>query len=46
MFWLGLLLVACGVFLLVYGGKLFRFALAVALFVLGFSLASWLLAGT
>jgi hypothetical protein len=45
MFWLGLLLVACGVFLLVYGGKLFRFALAVALFVLGFSLASWLLAG-
>ena len=45
MFWLGLLLIACGVFLLVYGGKLFRFALAVALFVLGFSLASWLLAG-
>jgi hypothetical protein len=45
MFWLGLVLVACGIFLLVYGGKLFRFALAVGGFVLGFSLASWLFAG-
>ena len=45
MFWLGLVLVACGIFLLVYGGLLFRFALAVGGFVLGFSLASWLLAG-
>lgn len=45
MFWLGLVLVACGVFLLVYGGMLFRFALAVGGFVLGFSLASWLFAG-
>ena len=44
MFWIGILLAACGVFLLVYGGLLFRFTLAVGLFVLGFSLASWLLA--
>jgi hypothetical protein len=44
MFWIGVLLAACGVFLLVYGGLLFRFTLAVGLFVLGFSLASWLLA--
>lgn len=43
MFLLDILLVACGVFLLVYGGKLFRFALAVGGFVLGFSLAMWLL---
>lgn len=43
MFWVGLLLIFCGVFLLVYGGKLFRFALAVGFFVLGFSLAMWLL---
>lgn len=43
MFWIGILLIAAGVFLLVYGGLLFRFALAVGLFVLGFSLASWLL---
>lgn len=42
MFWMGLLLVACGIFLLVYGGMLFRFALAVGGFVIGFSLASWL----
>ena len=45
MFWLGLLLVACGIFLLVYGSMLFRFAIAVGGFVLGFSLASWLFAG-
>ncbi len=45
MFWMGIVLVACGIFLLVYGGLLFRFALAVGLFVLGFSLASWLFAG-
>jgi len=42
MFWVGLLLILCGVFLLVYGGKLFRFALAVSFFILGFSLAMWL----
>lgn len=42
MFWMGIILAACGVFLLVYGGLLFRFALAVGLFVLGYSLASWL----
>ncbi len=39
----GILLIAAGVFLLVYGGLLFRFALAVGLFVLGFALASSLL---
>lgn len=44
MFLIALLMIACGVFLLVYGGMLFRFALAVGFFVLGFSLASWLLA--
>ncbi len=44
MFWMGILLAACGVFLLVYGGLLFRFSLAVGLFVVGFSLASWLFA--
>ncbi|HEX2368768.1 MAG TPA: DUF4203 domain-containing protein [Acidimicrobiia bacterium] len=43
MFWLGLLLVACGVFLLVYGTMLFRFAIAVAGFVIGFALGWWLL---
>ncbi len=43
MFWIGLLLIASGIFLLVYGGKLFRFALAVGFFVLGFSVAMWLL---
>jgi len=43
MFWIGLLLIASGIFLLVYGGKLFRFALAVGFFVLGFSVALWLL---
>jgi hypothetical protein len=43
MFLLDLLLIACGVFLLVYGGRLFRFALAVGAFVLGFSLSMWLL---
>jgi hypothetical protein len=37
------LLIACGVFLLVYGGKLFRFALAVGAFVLGFGFSMWLL---
>ena len=39
----GLLLVACGVFLLVYGTMLFRFAIAVAGFVIGFALGwgSW-----
>jgi hypothetical protein len=42
MFGLGVLLVACGVFLLVYGGKLFRFGLAVGFFVLGFSITAWL----
>jgi hypothetical protein len=45
MFFIGLLMLVCGVFLLVYGSMLFRFALAVGGFVLGFSLASWLLAG-
>jgi len=40
---LDILLIASGVFLLVYGGRLFRFALAVGGFVLGFSLAMWLL---
>jgi hypothetical protein len=44
MFILDILLIASGVFLLVYGGRLFRFALAVGGFVLGFSLAMWLLA--
>ncbi len=43
MFWLGLLLVACGVFLLVYGTMLFRFAIAVAGFVVGFALGWWLM---
>lgn len=38
----GLLMLGCGVFLLVYGGLLFRFTLAVGLFILGYSLASWL----
>lgn len=38
----GLLMIGCGVFLLVYGGMLFRFTLAVGLFILGYSLASWL----
>jgi hypothetical protein len=42
MFWLGLLMVACGVFLLVYGTMLFRFAIAVAGFVVGFALGWWL----
>lgn len=45
MFWMGVLLAACGIFLLVYGGLLFRFSLAVGFFVIGFSLASWLFAG-
>ncbi|HSQ27958.1 MAG TPA: hypothetical protein VLM80_12620 [Anaerolineales bacterium] len=40
---LDILLIASGVFLLVYGGLLFRFALAVGAFVLGFSLSMWLL---
>ena len=44
MFWMGVLLAACGIFLLVYGGMLFRFSLAVGFFVIGFSLASWLFA--
>jgi hypothetical protein len=39
---IGLLLVGCGVFMLVYGTILFRFALAVAGFVLGFAVAWWL----
>ena len=43
MFWIGILLIASGIFMLVYGGLLFRFALAVGLFVLGFSLSMWLL---
>jgi hypothetical protein len=43
MFLLDILLIACGVFLLVYGGRLFRFALAVGAFVLGFSLSMSLL---
>lgn len=43
MFLLDILLIASGVFLLVYGGKLFRFALAVGAFVLGFSLSMWVL---
>lgn len=45
MFWLGLVMIGCGIFLLVYGGMLFRFSLAVGAFVLGFSIASWLLSG-
>lgn len=40
---IGLVLIACGVFLLVYGGMLFRFALAVGFFILGFSISMWLL---
>ena len=41
--WLiGLVMIGCGIFLLVYGGMLFRFSLAVGLFILGYSLASWL----
>ncbi len=41
--WLiGLVLIGCGIFLLVYGGMLFRFSLAVGLFILGYMLASWL----
>lgn len=43
MVWISILLIAAGIFLLVYGGLLFRFTLAVGLFVLGFSLALWLL---
>jgi hypothetical protein len=43
MFLLDILLIASGVFLLVYGGRLFRFALAVGGFVLGFQLSMWLL---
>lgn len=35
---LDILLIASGVFLMVYGGRLFRFALAVGAFVLGFSI--------
>ncbi len=42
MFWMGIVLAACGIFLLVYGGLLFRFSMAVGFFVIGFSLASWL----
>lgn len=45
MFWIGIVLAACGIFLLVYGGLLFRFSMAVGLFVIGFSLASWLFSG-
>lgn len=45
MFWMGIVLIASGVFLLVYGGLLFRFSLAVGFFVLGFSLASWSFSG-
>lgn len=40
---IGVLLIAAGIFMLVYGGLLFRFALAVGLFVLGFTLSMWLL---
>lgn len=43
MFVIDILMIAAGVFMLVYGGRLFRFALAVGAFVLGFSLAMWLL---
>ncbi|MEJ5248548.1 MAG: hypothetical protein WHS90_12315 [Caldilinea sp.] len=45
MFWMGIVLIASGIFLLVYGGLLFRFSLAVGFFVLGFSLASWSFSG-
>lgn len=45
MFLVGLLVLGCGIFLLVYGSVLFRYGLAVGCFVVGFSLASWLLAG-
>jgi hypothetical protein len=45
MFWMGIVLIASGIFLLVYGGLLFRFCLAVGFFVLGFSLASWSFSG-
>ena len=44
MFWMGILLAACGIFLLVYGGLLFRFSMAVGFFVIGFNLAAWLFA--
>lgn len=45
MFWISLLLIAAGIFILVYGGLLFRFTLATGLFILGLSLGLWLLAG-
>ena len=45
MFWIPLLLIAAGIFILVYGGLLFRFTLAIGLFVLGLSLSLWLLSG-
>lgn len=45
MFWISLLLIAAGIFILVYGGLLFRFTLATGLFIIGLSLGLWLLAG-
>lgn len=44
MFLVYLALIASGVFLLVYGGMLFRITLAVGAFVLGFALCMWLFA--
>jgi hypothetical protein len=43
MFLIDILLIASGVFLLVYGGRLFRLSLVVGAFVLGFSFSMWLL---
>jgi hypothetical protein len=42
----GLVLVACGIFVSVYGSMLFRFALAAMGFGLGFGIAWWILGGT
>jgi len=43
-FLIDILLIASGIFMLVYGGLLFRFTLALAGFALGFSISMWLLA--
>jgi hypothetical protein len=45
MLFVGILLVACGIFMLVYGGMLFRFAIAVCAFVIGYLVATSLLSG-
>lgn len=44
MVFMGVLLIACGIFMLVYGGMLFRFTIAVCAFVIGFLIATSLLA--